>query len=81
MSLTYVIIGSSVVSSVDFSQVEETSANTLRYNVDPARTKTIVKFDSSNPTPSFLDGKTQNTHAQILEALATSEWTPPNPPG
>ena len=79
MSRTYVIIDADDVSDVDFSQVSETSRSTLRWNVDPAGTKTFVKFDSSNPTPSFLSGKTQYTHAQILTELAKPEWNPPDP--
>ena len=78
MSRKYVIINADEVSSVDFSQVDETSADTLRYNIDPAGTKTFVKFDS-NTTPSFLDGKTQYTHSEILAILATDEWTPDGP--
>ena len=78
MSRTYVIIDADEVSSVDFSQVFETSAQTLRWNVDPAGTKTFVKFEGS--TPDFLDGKTQYTHSQILTILATAEWSDPNLP-
>jgi len=78
MSRKYVIINSDEVSSVNFSQVDETSADTLRYNIDPAGTKTFVKFDS-NTTPSFLDGKTQYSHSEILTILATDEWTPNGP--
>ena len=78
MSRKYVIIDADEVSSVDFSQVFETSANTLRYNVDPAGTKTFVKFEGA--TPDFLEGKTQYTHSQMLIILATEEWTDPNPP-
>jgi len=76
MSRKYVIINADEVSSVDFSQVDETSADTLRYNIDPAGTKTFVKFDSDT-TPSFLDDKTQYSHSEILTILATDEWTPP----
>ena len=72
MSRTYVIIDSDEVSSVDFSQVDETSANTIRYSVD--NSQTFVKFDSDT-TPSFLEGKTQYTHSEILNVLATDEWT------
>ena len=77
MSRKYVIINSDEVDSVDFSQVDETSADTVRYYV--AGTKTFVKFDT-NTTPSFLVGKTQYTHSEILAILATDEWTPPFPP-
>ena len=66
----YVIINASEVGSVDFSQVNETSANTLRYSLDDSQT--FVKFDGD--TPSFLDGKTQYTHSQILTILAGEDW-------
>ena len=68
----YVIIDSSDVSSVDFSQVLETGAATLRYNNDD--TKTFVKFEED--TPTFLDGKTQYTHSEILAILnnVDGEW-------
>jgi hypothetical protein len=68
----YVIINSDEVSSVDFSQVEETSENTLRFSTD--NSQTFVKF-SSDTTPPFLDGKTQYTHSEILDILATDEWS------
>jgi hypothetical protein len=78
MNRKYVIINSDEVDSVDFSQVDETSENTLRYSIDG--TKTFVKFDS-DVTPSFLEGKTQYSHSEILSILATSEWTSDEPPG
>jgi len=74
----YVIIDASEVSSVDFDQVLETSAETLRYNVNPAGTKTFVKFEGD--TPSFLEGKTQYSHSEILTILAGEEWTSPDGP-
>ena len=70
MSRKYVILNADEVASVDFSQVKETSENTLRYNINPANTKTFVKFDSDT-TPSFLDGKTQYSHSEILTILAS----------
>jgi len=66
----YIIITKDEVASVDFSQVDETSVNTLRYNNDG--TKTFVKFEGD--TPSFLNGKTQYTHDEILTELNKSEW-------
>ena len=76
MSRNYVIIDASEVSSVDFDQVLETSADTLRYNL--AGTQTFVKFEGD--TPSFLEGKTANTHSEILDILAGEEWTSPIEP-
>ena len=58
------------VASIDFSQVLQTSVDTLRYNNDG--TKTFVKFEGS--TPSFLNSKTQYTHDEILTELNKSEW-------
>ena len=69
--MKYVIITSSEVSSVNFSEVKETSASTLRYNND--NTKTLVKFEGS--TPSFLSGKTQYNHSQIRTILDGEDWT------
>ena len=66
----YVIINASEVNSVDFSQVNETSANTLRYNISGSQT--IVKFDGD--TPSFLSGKTQYSHTEILTLLDSTDW-------
>tara|TARA_R110002020_G_C16123219_1_gene760518 strand:+ start:105 stop:338 length:234 start_codon:yes stop_codon:yes gene_type:complete len=67
----YVIINASEVSTVDFSQVLETSASTLRYSLDDSQT--FVKFEGS--TPSFLSGKTQYNHSQIRTVLDGANWT------
>ena len=75
MSKKYVIINSDEVDSVNFSQVMETSAQTLRFSLDDSQT--LVKFEGS--TPDFLDGKTQYTHSEILSELAKPEWTPSSP--
>lgn len=69
--MNYVIIDASEVSSVDFSQVKETSADTLRYSVD--NSKTVLKFEGD--TPSFLEGKTIYDRSQMLTILAGSEWS------
>jgi hypothetical protein len=67
----HVIINADEVANVDFNQVFETSADTLRYSVDG--TKTFVKFRGD--TPSFLIGKPQYTHAEILNILDGPEWS------
>ena len=70
--MKYVIITSSDVSSVDFSKVQETSVDTLRYN--RAETKTFVKYTGDKP--SFLEGKTEYTNEEILAILndVDGEW-------
>ena len=67
----YVIINATDVSSVNFDQVLETSADTLRYNL--ARDKTFVKYEGAKP--SFLSGKQEYTQSEILTILAGPEWT------
>ena len=74
-SHTYVIIDASEVSSVDFEQVINTSADMLRYSVDG--TKTFVKYEGAQP--SFLSGKQEYTHSEILAILATDEWSSDEP--
>jgi len=72
MARKYVIITNIDVDSVDFSQVEETSAETLRWNND--KTKTFVKYTGDKP--SFLHGKTEYTIDELLAILdvVDGEW-------
>ena len=74
---TYVIIDASEVSSVDFSQVLQADADKLSYSLDG--TQTFVKYEGEQP--SFLSGKTEYTHSEMLTILATDEWTSDEPPG
>jgi hypothetical protein len=71
----YVIIDASEVSSVDFNQVLETNADTLRYNL--AGTQTFVKFEGD--TPSFLEGKTALDRSEMLAVLSTEDWSSDDP--
>ena len=68
---TYVIIDASEVVNVDFDQVAETSAETLRFSLDG--TKTFVKYEGDQP--SFLSGKTEHSYEEILSILSGPEWT------
>ena len=73
----WVIIDKDEVSSVDFSKVLETSADTLRYSNDG--NKTFVKYKGSQP--SFLTGKTTYNHSEILAVLneVDGEWWADDP--
>ena len=72
MARQYVVITSEDVSSVDFTKVEETSTDTLRWNNN--NTKTFVKYQGYKPT--CLHGKTAYTYAQITNILddVDGEW-------
>lgn len=64
---------------INFTQVLETSADTVRKSVDG--TKTFVKWDGAMPQ-CVIDLTTSEgpyTYEEILAILATPEWTDPNP--
>jgi len=73
MNRKFVIIEADEVSSVDFSQVIESNADTLRHSSDG---KTFVKYDGDKP--SFLDGKEELGYSEMLETLDSNEWNPPS---
>ena len=70
----YCIINADEVSSVNFDQVAETSADTLRYSLDG--TLTFVKYEGEQP--SFLNGKQEYTYSEIIDILDTEEWSDNN---
>jgi len=70
----YVILDASELGNIDFDQVIQTSADTLRYSLDGS--KFVVKFEGD--TPSFLEGKTQYNHTEILPIMQSAEWTDPD---
>jgi hypothetical protein len=72
---SYVIIDSSEVDSIDFNEVLETSANTLRYSLDG--TQTFVKYEGTQPF--FLLGKTEYDQEEILSILSGTEWSSEEP--
>ena len=74
----FMIFNVSELPNIDFTQVHETSADTVRKSVDG--TKTFVKWDGA--TPSSVDALTTKegpyTYDEILAILATPEWTDPS---
>ena len=75
--LTYVTLDLSEASSLDFTQIEQTSIETLRLSVD--ETETIVKWISANGVPSSIAALTTKgpymTHDEALELMSTEAWT------
>jgi hypothetical protein len=74
----YVVFDLTEVGTIDFSEVMETSADTLRKNL--ANTQTFVKYEGDMPASvAALTTKSQEyTHAEILALLAGTDWTDPN---
>ena len=71
----YVIFNTSETGSIDFSQVMETSVNTLRLNLSGSQP--FVKYEGSQPSSvAGLSSKSNEyTHTQILNVLTGSEWS------
>ena len=75
MLKTFVIFNVSEIPLVDFSEVFETSEQTLRFSIDG--TKTFVKWQG-DPPPSVLALTTKSPYYDIdemLAILATEECT------
>ena len=71
----YLIIPTSITGSVDFNQVHETSAETLRLSIDG--TQTFIKYESGSRPSIYSDSYSEYTHSEILSILTGSEWTAP----
>jgi len=78
---TYATINLTDVGQIDFSQVGETSANTIRKSLDD--TQFVIKWEEGY-IPTFITNanvvpiQTYDHHA-ILELMATAEWSEPLP--
>jgi len=74
----YVIFDLTEVGTIDFSEVMETSADTLRKNL--ANTQSFVKYESVMPASvAALTTRSQEySHEEILALLAGTDWTDPN---
>jgi len=75
----FMIFNVSELPQINFTQVLETSSETVRKSVDGE--KTFVKWDGAIPQ-CVIDLTTSEgpyTYEEILAILATPEWTDPNP--
>jgi len=71
----FVIFSVTELDQINFTEVLETSAETVRKSVDG--TKTFVKWDGETPPPSVQALTTVEgpyTYAEILEILSGEEW-------
>ena len=76
----FLIFNVSELDQIVFTEVLETSADTVRKSVD--KTKTFVKWDGTTPecVANLTTKEGPYTYDEILVILATPEWTDPNPP-
>jgi hypothetical protein len=75
----FMIFNVSELTNIDFTQVLETSEETVRKSVD--QTKTFVKWDGEMPecVTTLTTKEGPYTYEEILTILSTSEWTKPMP--
>ncbi len=78
---TYATISLNDLSKIDFSQIGETSEDTIRKNLLDLPTQFIVKWDVE---PTFITDGTVipdglYTHEECLEVMATSTWSNEEP--
>lgn len=74
MSRTYLVIKTSELGAVDFSQVFETSTNTVRRSLDG--TKTFIKWEGDQPAfvASLTGTEGPYTNAELRTILDTDVW-------
>ncbi len=75
MSYTYVIFNCNELNTIDFSQVLETSINTVRKSID--ETLTFVKYEGTMPSSITALTTIQGTytHSEILPILSGNIWS------
>ena len=74
----YIIFNVSELSTLDFSQVLETSVDTINYNI--AGTQTVVKYVGDMPSSiqALTTKKGPYTHSEIITILDGPTWNDPN---
>jgi hypothetical protein len=73
----FMIFNVSELQNIDFTQVLETSIDTVRKSVD--ETKTFVKWDGNIPecVSNLTTKEGPYTYEEILTILSTPEWLKP----
>ena len=73
---TYAIAPIAELNNVDYSEVQQTSADTVRKNV--AETEFVLKWEGDIPSSVSVITPTipTYTHEEILSVMATDVWTP-----
>ena len=76
---TYAIINLTDIGLIDFSQVGQTSASTVRKSLD--NTQFVIKWEIGYVPTFIMDGTVipvgTYTHEEILEIMATDKWSEP----
>lgn len=78
---TYIIVNIADLPNVDFSQVAETSEQTIRKSLD--ETQFVLKYEHDE-IPTFITDGTITpvstlSHSECLVLMASAEWSEPEP--
>jgi len=76
---TYIVINLSDTDSVLFSQVNQTSAQTARRNIDNTQCMLSYTLEPSFVSNGSITPVLTLDHDQALALLATPAWTQPDP--
>lgn len=74
--IKYVIVPTHQLQNIDFDQVLQDSAHTVRTNAE--NTLAVLKYRGEMPSSIAVLGEasTEYSHEQIMMELNTSDWTP-----
>jgi hypothetical protein len=76
---TYVILNTTDIKDedgevlIDFGQLANRNAGMLRYSTDGSKALVKYRLKEGGSQPSFLDGKTTYTHAEIKVVLRDTD--------
>ncbi len=75
----YAVIDIKDLDLIDFSQIEETSSNTIRKSID--NTQFVIKWQEGYEPTFIADGTVIPvgiyTHSEAIELMSTPEWSEP----
>ncbi len=76
---TYAIIKLADIGLIDFSQVAQSSASTVRKSLD--NTQFVIKWQEGYEPTFIADGKVTPlqvlTHSECLQLMSTDKWSEP----
>ncbi len=77
--IIYVIIKLAEIGLIDFSQVAQSSASTVRKSLDD--TQFVIKWQEGYEPTFIADGKVTPlqvlTHSECLQLMSTDKWSEP----
>lgn len=75
--ITYAIISTKEIEKIDFTEIKETSKDTIRKSLD--NTQFVIKWQEGYEPTFIADGKVTPlqvlSHAECLELMSTSDWS------